>query len=258
VIALRRVRSLTVAALLASALTAAACRAAPTSTAHPASGLRTLDAGTGSLPFVLIHGYGSSADEWLPFTDTIDLPAGRRFVLPQGTETTTPPDGPANGRAWWRLGLDAHRRPGDGLPDLARTNPPGLLASNRRIRALLAELATAGRYPRERQMLAGFSQGAIIAADVAFTTDEPIEALVLLSPTFVHEDAWRAGMPNRRGLRVFISHGRRDGILPFDVSMRLQQAMRDAGLRVTWFPFEGGHEMPAEVVTALNAFLAQR
>ena len=33
--------------------------------------------------------------------------------------------------------------------------------------------------------------------------------------------------------------------------------MRDAGLRVTWLPFDGGHEMPAEVVTALNTFLAQ-
>jgi phospholipase/carboxylesterase len=65
-------------------------------------------------------------------------------------------------------------------------------------------------------------------------------------------------MSRRRGLRVFISHGRRDTILPFDASQRLQQAMREAGLRVTWFPFDGGHDMPAEVVTALNAFLAGR
>ena len=85
----------------------------------------------------------------------------------------------------------------------------------------------------------------MIAADIAFTTDEPIDALVLLSPTIVNEAAWRAGMPRRRGLRVFVSHGRRDTILPFDASVRLQQAMRDAGLRVTWFPFDGGHEMPA-------------
>jgi predicted esterase len=34
--------------------------------------------------------------------------------------------------------------------------------------------------------------------------------------------------------------------------------MHDAGLQVTWFPFDGGHEIPAEVVTALNAFLASR
>lgn len=250
------IRARVLTALLGVAI-ASACQPAPAPVTHERSGLRTRESGTGALPFVLIHGYGSSTAEWIPFTYTIDLPAGRRFVMPEGPDTTAPPDGPANGRAWWHLGLDAHRRAGDGLPDLAPTNPPGLLASNRRIRTLLDELATSGRQPRERQMLAGFSQGAIIAADIAFTTDEPMEALVLLSPTFVNETAWRSGMAKRRGLRVFISHGRRDGILPFDVSGRLQQAMHDAGLRVTWFPFDGGHEIPAEVVGALNAFLAQ-
>ena len=165
---------------------------------------------------------------------------------------TVPPDGPADGRAWWRLGLDAHRRPGDGLPDLSRTNPPGLAASTGGSARCSTSWRPTGGYRRERQMLAGFSQGGDDRRRLAFTTDEPIEALVLLSTTFVNEPAWRAGMPRRRGLRVFIAHGRRDDILPFDAAERLQQAMRDAGLQVTWFPFDGGHEMPAEVVTALQ------
>jgi phospholipase/carboxylesterase len=238
------------------AVGAAGCGPTGLSIDRPRSNLRTIEAGSGRLPFVLIHGYGSSPEEWLPFTVTIRLPSNRRFVMPEGPETTAPPDGPASGRAWWRLGLDAHRRPTNQLPDLSQTNPPALAASTRRIRLLLDELAAAGGYPRDRQMLAGFSQGAMIAADTAFTTDEPLECLVLLSPTFVNERGWRDGMPRRRGLRVFISHGRRDDILPFDIARRLQQAMRDAGLRVTWVPFEGGHEMPMAVVDRLNAFLA--
>jgi phospholipase/carboxylesterase len=250
--------ALALAVALALGLPLGGCGAAPRTSTHAGSGLRTIEVGSGPLPFVLLHGYGSSAREWIPFTYTIALPQGRRFVIPEGPEGTTPPDGPSSGRAWWRLGLDAHRRPGDGLPDLARTAPPGLAASTRRIRALLAELARGGGYPPERQMLAGYSQGGMVAADLAFTSDEPLEALVLLSTTFVNEPAWRAGMGRRAGLRVFISHGRRDAMLPFDAADRLQQAMRAAGLRVTWFPFEGGHEMPAEVVAALNAFLATR
>ena len=242
---------------LAAALAFGGCLPTSTSPGHDGPGLRTIETGGGALPFVLIHGYGSTPAEWIPFTYTIRLPAGHRFVLPDGPETTVPPDGPRGGRAWWRLGLDAYRRPGDGLPDLSRANPPGLAASDQRIRTLLADLAARGGYPRQRQMLAGFSQGAMIAADIAFTTDEPIDALVLLSPTIVNEAAWRAGMPQRRGLRVFISHGRRDTILPFDASDRLRRAMLDAGLRVSWCPFDGGHDVPAEVVSALNAFLAQ-
>lgn len=255
--ALRLTLRLGLASALALAVAVAACGPTPASVTHGGSGLRTIEAGTGQLPFVLIHGYGSSAREWVPFTHTIALPPGRRFVMPDGPEQTAPPDGPSTGRAWWRLGLDAHRRPGDGLPDLSQTNPPGLVASTRLVRTLLGELAAAGGYPRQRQMVAGYSQGGMVAADLAFTTDEPLEALVLLSTTLVNEGAWREGMLRRRGLRVFISHGRHDAMLAFDQADRLQQAMRDAGLRVTWFPFDGGHEMPADVVASLNAFLAQ-
>jgi len=32
--------------------------------------------------------------------------------------------------------------------------------------------------------------------------------------------------------------------------------MAAAGIEVTWFPFDGGHETPAVVVSALNEFLS--
>jgi phospholipase/carboxylesterase len=219
------------------------------------SGLRTFESGTGSLPVVLVHGYGATPREWLPFTFTIVLPPGRRFVFPEGPETTSPPDGPRGGRAWWPIELARFRRPSDGIPDLSAQNPPGLAAATQRIRLLLHELAPDG-YARQTQMLGGYSQGAMISANVAFTTDEPLACLILFSPSIVNEAGWRAGLPARKGLRVFISHGRRDDILPFDGSERLARAMREAGLRVTWVPFDGGHEIPIEVVTALNRFLA--
>jgi phospholipase/carboxylesterase len=237
---------------------AAGCGPRGDEIARPGSGLRTIEAGSGPLPFVLIHGFGASAEGWMPFTATIRLPEDRRFVMPEGPETTRPPEGPFGGRAWWALGLDRYRRPGDQLPDLSQQDPPGLTASTRSIRRLLDELAAAGGYARARQVVAGYSQGAMVTADLAFTTDEPLEAIVLLSPTIVNERAWRAGMPRRRGLRVFVSHGRQDDILPFDLADRLQHAMREAGLRVTWVPFEGGHDIPMPVVDRLNDFLAGR
>jgi phospholipase/carboxylesterase len=96
----------------------------------------------------------------------------------------------------------------------------------------------------------------MVAADITFRTDETLAALVILSGTSVDERAWVTGMPRRKNLPVFIAHGRRDPILKFDVAARLEQHMRRAGLRVTWVPFDGAHEFPATVVTALNEFLA--
>ncbi|HEX7508443.1 MAG TPA: hypothetical protein VF550_16830 [Polyangia bacterium] len=60
----------------------------------------------------------------------------------------------------------------------------------------------------------------------------------------------------RKGLPVFMSHGRSDNILPFDLAERLRAELVAAGLAVTFTPFDGSHEIPGEVVVALGEFLA--
>jgi predicted esterase len=44
-------------------------------------------------------------------------------------------------------------------------------------------------------------------------------------------------------------------VLPFAAADRLRLKLEAAGLKVTWSPFEGGHEIPARVVIALNEFI---
>jgi phospholipase/carboxylesterase len=210
--------------------------------------------GEGPPTLVLLHGYGSSAEHWAPFTHTIALPPGARFVFPQGPEVTVPPDGPADGRAWWRLELAAHIPPGGAIPDFSTAHPPGIDVAAARVRDLLGDLHAR---PGGPLVLGGFSQGAMVAADIAFRTDEAMTALVLLSGTIVDEAAWERGLAARRGLPVFVSHGEADVILPFAVANRFRQKMQRAGLQMTWVPFAGAHEIPAEVVVALNTFLGQ-
>jgi phospholipase/carboxylesterase len=242
---------------LAGALAIAALGLRPASATlvrNATSKLDTWEVGTGPLPLILMHGYGAAPQEWLPFSHTILIPDNRRFVFPQAPEETIPPDGPVGQRAWWRLDLASYRQ-GDALPDMRRAQPPGLTKAAEKIRLLIGDLHHREAFDEKRVILGGFSQGGMVAAEVAFRSNQPLEALVLLSPTFVDEQRWIEGMPRRKGLPVFISHGRRDDVLPFAASERLAQAMRDAGLKVTWVPFDGIHETPASVVTELNKFL---
>jgi phospholipase/carboxylesterase len=243
---------------LAGALAIAALGLRPASATlvrNPSSRLDTWEVGTGGLPLILLHGYAAESREWLPFSHTILIHSNRRFVFPQAPEETVPPDGPAGKRAWWRLELSSYRD-GDALPDMRRAQPEGLANAAARIRLLIADLHQREPFSDHRVMLGGFSQGGMVAAEVAFRSEQPLQALILLSPTFVDEQRWVEGMSRRKGLPVFISHGRRDDVLPFAVSERLAEAMRRAGLKVTWVPFDGIHETPASVVTELNKFLA--
>jgi phospholipase/carboxylesterase len=210
--------------------------------------------GNGPPTLVLLHGYGSSAERWMPFTQTIQWPADGRFIFPQGPEQTVPPDGPVDGRAWWRLDLASHIPPGKSVPDLSRDRPLGL-----KVAASLVEDVLKNRksVPRGPVVLGGFSQGAIVASEVAFRSDVPLSALILLSATLVDEQSWEAHFRQRRDLPVFIAHGRADAVLPFEVADRFRQKLEAAGLRVTWCSFDGGHEMPAVVIVALNQFIHQ-
>lgn len=244
-------RSFGVASVLCSLVVIGAPAQAPVPLDNPASGLRTWEVGDGTRPLVLLHGYASAPQQWLQFVASIEPGARRRLVFPEGPDIR--PDG--RGRGWWPLDLSSHVD-ATGLPDLSRTRPPGLAIASTRVRALLDEVTTrVGGTPSDL-ILGGFSQGGMVSAEIAFRTDTPLEALILLSPTVVDEASWRDGIPLRRGLPVFLAHGRQDDILPFAASARLAETLRTAGLKVTWVPFDGSHEMPAAVITALNAFLA--
>jgi phospholipase/carboxylesterase len=210
--------------------------------------------GSGPPTLVLLHGYGSSAEEWMQFTRTIRWPAGGRFVFPQGPDAYAPSAGPAGPRAWWPLYLRSHIPPGQSMPDLSTTRPPGLRTAADRVEDLLKAI---DRSPGGPIVLGGFSQGAMVASEVAFQSDTPLAGLVLLSGTVVDEASWRANYARRRGLPVFVAHGRRDGVLPYAASDRMRQDLQAAGLDVTWCAFDGGHDLSAEVIRELNRFLAR-
>lgn len=200
--------------------------------------------GDGPPSLVLLHGYGSRADDWLQFEHKLQVPQHGRLVFPQG-----PLRGPRGSRGWWWLNIEGHIPPGEGFPDFSRTSPSGIKVASQLVRNLLVNVP-------EPIVLGGFSQGAMLSAEIAFQTDQPLAALVLLGGTTVNEAAWVERFPGRRLMPIFIAHGRNDGVLPFATMERFQARIRAAGLNVTWFPYDGGHSIPDDVIAALNEFLA--
>ena len=244
---MRRPCSLLLSGLFALFAIAGGCQRLPPLTAIVAGG-------TGPPTLVLLHGYGSSAERWAPFTQTIRWPAPARFVFPQGPDAMVRTDDAADGRAWWPLDLTSYRQAGKGAPDLSSARPPGLKRAASQVENLLDDRRIV---PRGPVVLGGYSQGAMVASEVAFRSRVPLSALVVLSGTLVDEQSWESHFGERRGLPVFLAHGRQDSTLPFEAADRMRRKLEAAGLQVTWCPFDGGHDMPTAVVIALNDFLAR-
>jgi phospholipase/carboxylesterase len=241
----------------AVALAAASLWAAPARSEEPAR-LATIDEGPAWAPtLVLLHGYRSSAAEWVQFEPALGVGSVCRFVFPQGPVLVAGHAGEAHGHGWWRMALESYVPPGRKLPDLSRARPAGLVKASESVERLTSELRSTAP-PKAALVLGGFSQGAMVAGQVAFTSDAPLAAVVLLSVTPVDEATWRRGFARRRGTPIFMAHGRADRSLSFAAARRLRNEMRAAGLDVTWFPFQGGHEIPSVVIEAMNRFLAAK
>ncbi|HEY0711056.1 MAG TPA: hypothetical protein VGF45_00160, partial [Polyangia bacterium] len=104
---------------------------------YPRAGLRAYEIGDAPA-VILLHGYGSNPEAWFPFMETVIVPGRARLIFPAGPEPTTPPDGPAGERAWWKLELHTYRS--DAGIDMSRAHPAGLVHAAARISTLVGEV----------------------------------------------------------------------------------------------------------------------
>jgi phospholipase/carboxylesterase len=148
--------------------------------------------------------------------------------------------------------LDRVARTGD-TSLLTDVEPPGLEQARNQLVRALDELDAA--LTPSSLFIGGFSQGAMLACDTVLRSSRKFGGLVMLSGAMLAAPIWRSLMGERTGLPVFMSHGVSDPILPFVIADQLRAELHNAGLRVDWRPFRGGHQIPADVLRALGQFL---
>lgn len=204
---------------------------------------------------ILLHGYGAPGNDLVPLCQEIQAPAGTRFVFPEAPLSLNL--GFGDSRAWWMLDIERRNREiaAGRARDLSRDVPKGLAEARGYVIALLDETERRLNPSHRKIVLGGFSQGAMLACDVALRTDRPMAGLVLLSGSLLAQDEWTPLMGKRRGLPVLQSHGMADPILPSFMAEQLRDLLTQAGVNVEWVGFRGGHEIPFVVLGKLSAFL---
>jgi phospholipase/carboxylesterase len=212
--------------------------------------------GGGNGPIVvLLHGFGAPGTDLVPLGQAMTAPEGTRFVFPAAPLALPAYFGES--RAWWMIDMARLERvvAMGQQPSLAREVPPGLGDARARLLTMIHVMRTRMDAASAPLVLGGFSQGAMLACDVALRTDVPLAGLVLLSGTLLCVQEWQPLMAKRAGLRVFQSHGQSDPLLPFSAAEELRELLRTAGLDVSWHGFAGAHEIPLRVLHALGQFL---
>lgn len=115
---------------------------------------------------------------------------------------------------------------------------------------------TFSRYAVDSQQvaIAGFSDGASYALSVGLTNGDLFSHILAFSPGFIVVKE-QVGQP-----RIFISHGKRDTVLPIDrCSRRIAPQLERSGYSVTYQEFDGPHTVPAAIAEqGVNWFLNEQ
>lgn len=213
---------------------------------------------------ILCHGFGAPGNDLVSLGPALAAqhPALRdvRFYFP-AAPLSLGEMGWGDSRAWWLIdidGLQRLQRSEASLREYCQLEPEGLAQARKALSALVHEVAAQTGLPFNRLVLGGFSQGAMLATDLALRLEEAPGALCILSGTLVNEPVWRKKAAARAGLPVFQSHGRQDAVLPFMAAQWLQQSLVEAGLQVEFVPFDAGHTISEDALMKLGGFLSRQ
>jgi phospholipase/carboxylesterase len=188
---------------------------------------------------VMLHGYTMDAEDLAPLASAMNLPV--TLYLPRAALSVHP-----RGRTWWPVN-EAQRlaQIASGPRDLSDQYP--VTRASTRSELVKAVNDIRKRHCNQPLYLAGFSQGGMLACDAVLCGDLQVDRLFIMSSSCIALADWQPVLYKARNIPTFISHGRSDSNLSFRAGERLRDALSDGGAEVTWFPFDGGHEVPIRV-----------
>ena len=193
---------------------------------------------------VWLHGLGADGHDLAPLAREMGLP-GVRHLLPHAPARPVTLNGGMAMPAWYDIVS----------PDLERAvDVAGILASVEAVEALLrAERARWG--PRVGVVLAGFSQGGVIALHTAFRHRPAPLGVAALSSYFPLAGALGEGL-GPCGFPVFMGHGEADPIVPLALAEQAREQLALRGCPPEFHVYPVPHALHPDEVVHLRAWLA--
>jgi phospholipase/carboxylesterase len=203
-------------------------------------------AGEGPFPaLIALHGWGASAQDLLGLAPSIH--DGRAVVLcPQGPVRFSVGGG-MTGYGWF------HLVPGQ-PPDVE-----AFQAIAEALRRFIEE--SVGRFPIDpaRIAVAGFSQGGIMAYELALRDPGRFAGLAALSSWFPEPLAnLLPKLPGHEAFPVLVVHGTRDSAIPVERAREAREALRSYGVALMYREFDMAHEISRDALGVILRWLDER
>jgi len=196
---------------------------------------------------IWLHGLGADGHDFAPITTELQLPAslGVRFILPHAPHRPVTINGGYVMRAWYDI---AHTDIGR-TPDLG-----GIETSRSSVKQLIQQERDAG-IPAERIIVAGFSQGGVIAIETVTHHQDTLGGAIALSCYLARtDDLPLASHP----IPVFLAHGTEDTIVPHRLGLAARDALEKQGYAVEWHDYRMPHSVCQQEIIDIRRWLLEQ
>jgi phospholipase/carboxylesterase len=188
---------------------------------------------------VLLHGYGSNMDD-LAHLAAVLHPTGYVAVVPNGPLTAFLATDESM-RAWYERG--------------GEETPEGVAQA----RSMLGEFLSVARKrfstPPGRTVLIGFSQGGNLAVRHGLPAPEEFAGIAVLAGSLRQREQLTAELPPTRSQRLFVAHGYRDAVVPYQVGRDLVDYLQRHGYQPEFRAYTIQHTITTPVVDDLRRWL---
>jgi phospholipase/carboxylesterase len=195
---------------------------------------------------IWLHGLGADGHDFEPIVPELRLPPSLRvrFIFPHAPIRPVTINGGAEMRAWYDIDM---RAPLAGEADI------------RASAGLIEELIDAQRsrgVATRRIVLAGFSQGGVIAMHLALRYGEPLAGIMALS-TYLHDPEHLVDeiSLDNAGIGIFMAHGLMDPMIPIARAVSSRETLLCLGYPVEWYEYAMGHSVCLEEINDIAQWL---
>lgn len=208
-----------------------------------------LETGTPATATVIwLHGLGADGHDFEPIVPALNLPESLsiRFVFPHAPIRPVTINGGAEMRAWY-----------DFVPHSESSGTDDIAVSGKEIEAFIDREIARGIAP-EKIVLAGFSQGGVIALHTGLRLPVRLAGIIALS-TYLHDVSAteRERSDANLAIPVLMIHGTHDPMIPVMRAATARENLIRLGYDVRWLDYPMGHQVCLEEVEQIAHFLQE-
>ncbi|BBO25797.1 carboxylesterase [Alteromonas sp. I4] len=200
---------------------------------------------------IWLHGLGDSGHGFAPIVPELRLPESLaiRFVFPHAPERPVTINGGMRMRAWYDIkSMDFDKR-----ADLGGVKESAALVEQ------LIEDEIAKGVPASRIILAGFSQGGVIALHLGTRYSKTLAGILALStymcePSLLAEEAHDAN----KQTPIQFGHGTHDDVVPVAMGQAAYQTLKDVGYQAKWKTYAMQHNVCMDEINDISAWIQAR